>query len=119
MVQLYISLWQTLQHSTICRKCLFCRHGKSPAQIMIKWSLQRGFICIPKSSKEARIKENFNLFDFEITKEDMQTLVRILNHNLVSPPKATSSFSGRKLGVACVHGDEATCNPHTPALVDT
>ena len=43
---------------------------------MIKWSLQRGFICIPKSSKEARIKENFDLFDFEISEEDMQTLVR-------------------------------------------
>lgn len=63
----------TATHTIKC--ILFSSYGKSPAQIMIKWSLQRGFICIPKSSKEVRIKENFNLFDFEISKEDMQTLV--------------------------------------------
>ena len=43
--------------------------------MMIRWSLQRGFVCIPKTSKEQRVVENTDVFDFNITKEDMQTLV--------------------------------------------
>jgi diketogulonate reductase-like aldo/keto reductase len=47
---------------------------KSPAQILIKWSLQNGFITIPKSSTLSRIDENSNVFDFWINEQDMQTL---------------------------------------------
>jgi diketogulonate reductase-like aldo/keto reductase len=47
---------------------------KSPAQILIKWSLQNGFITIPKSSTLSRIDENSNVFDFCINEQDMQTL---------------------------------------------
>ena len=42
---------------------------------MIKWSLQRDFICIPKSSKRERIQNNFDVFDFRLADGDMQTLV--------------------------------------------
>jgi len=42
---------------------------------MIRWSLQCGFVCIPKTSKEQRMVENADVFDFHITEEDMQTLV--------------------------------------------
>ena len=42
---------------------------------MIKWSLQKDFICIPKSSKRSRIKENFELFDFRMATRDMEMLV--------------------------------------------
>ena len=42
---------------------------------MIRWSIQRGFVCIPKSCNEGRIAENANIFDFEISEEDMQELV--------------------------------------------
>lgn len=52
-----------------------CRYSRTPAQIMIKWSLQRGFICIPKTSRKERIVENFDVFDFKMTKEDVQELV--------------------------------------------
>ena len=52
-----------------------CRYSKTAAQVMIRWSLQCGFVCIPKSSNEKRIAENANVFDFDITGEDMQTLV--------------------------------------------
>ena len=54
------------------------RYGKSPAQVMIKWSLQRGFVCIPKTGNKERIKENFDLFDFEISTKDMATLVKYI-----------------------------------------
>jgi diketogulonate reductase-like aldo/keto reductase len=47
---------------------------KSPAQILIRWALQRGFVVIPKSAKRSRIVENSDVFDFEITEEDMRLL---------------------------------------------
>ena len=53
------------------------RYGKSTAQILIRWSLQRGFVCIPKSVKKERIIENGNVFDFEISSEDMAEMVII------------------------------------------
>ncbi len=46
-------------------------HGKSVAQVMIRWSLQRGWVCIPKSVTPARIEENYDVLDFELTDEDM------------------------------------------------
>jgi aryl-alcohol dehydrogenase-like predicted oxidoreductase len=42
-------------------------HGKSAAQVMLRWHLQEGRSAIPKSTKPARIAENFNVFDFELT----------------------------------------------------
>jgi diketogulonate reductase-like aldo/keto reductase len=43
------------------------RHGKSPAQVMLRWHLQQGRSAIPKSTKPARIAENFDVFDFELS----------------------------------------------------
>ena len=51
------------------------RYNKSTAQLLIRWSLQRGYVCIPKSVKEDRIIENGNIFDFNISDGDMQVLV--------------------------------------------
>ncbi|MEV4512588.1 aldo/keto reductase [Dactylosporangium sp. NPDC049525] len=42
-------------------------HGKSPAQVMLRWHLQQGRSAIPKSTKPARIAENLDVFDFELT----------------------------------------------------
>ena len=50
------------------------RHGKSAAQVLIRFSLQSGFVCIPKSSRPARVAENFDVLDFELTERDMQLL---------------------------------------------
>lgn len=47
------------------------KYNKSIAQIVLRWHMQRGIIPIPKSSNEDRIKENLNIFDFEICEEDM------------------------------------------------
>jgi len=47
------------------------KHGKSPAQILIKYQLQRGVICIPKSVTPSRIEENFDVFGFDLSSEDM------------------------------------------------
>jgi diketogulonate reductase-like aldo/keto reductase len=46
-------------------------HGKSPAQVMLRWHLQRGRSVIPKSTKPKRIAENIDVFDFELTADEM------------------------------------------------
>ena len=55
--------------------------GKSTAQILIRWALQHGLVVIPKSANRRRIFEDADVFDFEITAEDMQLLDRF-NENL-------------------------------------
>lgn len=47
------------------------RHGKSPAQVLIRWHLQNGLIVIPKSSHPERISQNIDVFDFELTDVDL------------------------------------------------
>jgi methylglyoxal/glyoxal reductase len=47
------------------------KYGKTPAQIILRWAIQHGVSTIPKSSNLKRIQENFDVFDFEISKEDM------------------------------------------------
>lgn len=50
------------------------KYGKTPAQITLKWHTERDSIIIPKSIHSGRIAENFNLFDFMLTPEDMEAI---------------------------------------------
>lgn len=50
------------------------KHGKTYAQIMLRWCLQKDFVVIPKSATPSRIRENIDLFDFELDDEDMEAL---------------------------------------------
>jgi 2,5-diketo-D-gluconate reductase A len=49
-------------------------HGKTPAQVLIRWSIQLGNIVIPRSSSPERVKSNLAVFDFELTDDEMTTL---------------------------------------------
>jgi len=49
-------------------------HGKTPAQVMLRWHLQQGRSAIPKSTNSARIAENFDVFDFELSASDLTTI---------------------------------------------
>ena len=49
-------------------------HGKSPAQVILRWHLQNGVAVIPKSVTPSRIKENIQVFDFTLTKEEMAAI---------------------------------------------
>jgi len=50
------------------------RHGKSPAQVIIRWHLDMGFIVIPKSVTPSRIVENFQVFDFTLSEQDKSAI---------------------------------------------
>ncbi|KIX03483.1 uncharacterized protein Z518_07036 [Rhinocladiella mackenziei CBS 650.93] len=50
------------------------KHGKRPAQILLKWAVQRGLIVIPKSNDTTRQKENMDLFSFELSSEEMNAI---------------------------------------------
>jgi 2,5-diketo-D-gluconate reductase A len=49
-------------------------HGRTPAQVVLRWHLQIGNVVIPKSVTPARIKENFEVFDFELTSDDLDAI---------------------------------------------
>ncbi len=50
------------------------RHGRTPAQVLLRWCVQREIVVIPKSTKRERLEENMHLFDFRLTDEDMAAL---------------------------------------------
>jgi diketogulonate reductase-like aldo/keto reductase len=50
------------------------QHAKSAAQVMLRWHIQQGRSAIPKSTKPARIAENFDVFDFELTSEEVAAI---------------------------------------------
>lgn len=56
------------------------KYDKSTAQIMLRWNIQRGVVVIPKSVHKERMKENFNIFDFTLTDEDMAAIA-VLDKN--------------------------------------
>jgi diketogulonate reductase-like aldo/keto reductase len=49
-------------------------HGKSPAQVLIRWSIQLGNVVIPRSSSPERVRSNLDVFDFELTDDEMATI---------------------------------------------
>ncbi|HEU5066565.1 MAG TPA: aldo/keto reductase [Sphingomicrobium sp.] len=53
------------------------RHNKSIAQVILRWLTQRGVVAIPKSVRKERMKENFEVFDFELSPEDMATIATL------------------------------------------
>jgi len=61
-----------LDHPTIA--AVAKKLGRTPAQILIRWGIQHGFVVLPKSVHEARIRENANVFDFEIPADEMTRL---------------------------------------------
>ena len=50
------------------------KYGKSTAQIMVRWQVQRGIVCLTKTVKPERMRENLDVFDFELSDEDMKAI---------------------------------------------
>lgn len=73
-----VEAWSPLGQSRVLEDpviaVLAAKHGKTPAQVVLRWDLQSGVVTIPKSVREARIVENADVFDFELSAEDMQAI---------------------------------------------
>ena len=68
------------------------KHHKSVAQIILRWDLQNGVVTIPKSTKEHRIVENANVFDFELSKEEMEIIDGLNQNHRVGPDPDNFDF---------------------------
>lgn len=58
-------------------KCIGKKYGKSVAQIVLRWQIQRGIVCIPKSVKKERMEQNIQVFDFALAQEDMELIAAL------------------------------------------
>ncbi len=68
------------------------QHGKSTAQVIIRWDLEHEVITIPKSSNPDRIKQNFDVFDFELTKDDIRALDELNQNERMGPDPDNFDF---------------------------
>lgn len=80
---IYIQAWYPLGHGdkTLLEEPLFtelgAKYGRSNAQIILRWHVQAGNIVIPGSKNPAHIKDNFNIFDFELTDDEMAKIAAL------------------------------------------
>ncbi|MGM5471890.1 aldo/keto reductase [Bacillus pumilus] len=81
-----------LDHDVL--KDMAARYNKSVAQVILRWDLQSGVVTIPKSINEERIKQNADIFDFELSKEDMEKIDALNNNERVgsNPETMTVGF---------------------------
>ncbi|MCF6506762.1 aldo/keto reductase [Blastococcus sp. MG754426] len=68
------------------------RLGRTPAQVVLRWHVQRGDVVFPKSSSRERMEENFALFDFELGREDMATLTGLDRGERTGPDPDTFNY---------------------------
>ncbi|WP_271749768.1 aldo/keto reductase [Bacillus paralicheniformis] len=81
---------QLLSHPLL--KDIADKHGKTPAQVILRWDLQNGVITIPKSTKAERIAQNADVFDFELTLEEMKQIDGLNENTRVGPDSDNFDF---------------------------
>ena len=69
------------------------RYNKSVAQVILRWDLQNGVVSIPKSTKAHRIAENADVFNFELTSEDMEQINKLNQDQRIGPDPDNFDFS--------------------------
>jgi diketogulonate reductase-like aldo/keto reductase len=91
-----LEAWSPLMQGEVVRvdviKELAEKYGKTPAQIVLRWDLQHGVVTIPKSVKEHRIRENADVFDFELSQEDMDKLDALNKNHRFGPDPDNFDF---------------------------
>ncbi|MCM3630252.1 aldo/keto reductase [Paenibacillus glycanilyticus] len=81
---------QLLDHPVL--SAIAASHGKSVAQVILRWDLQNGVVTIPKSIKESRIIENSNVFDFELSADEMAQIDALNEDKRVGPDPDNFDF---------------------------
>ncbi|MDR0564926.1 MAG: aldo/keto reductase [Azoarcus sp.] len=89
--------WSPLGQGALLKNKAICqiaeKHGKTPAQVVIRWHLDNKLLVIPKSAHSERIKENIAVFDFTLDAEDLSRLAAMDSpENRVGPHPDTASF---------------------------
>jgi diketogulonate reductase-like aldo/keto reductase len=79
-LQAYTPLMRGQKHDNPSLVAIAKNHQRTPAQIILRWAVQQGISTIPKSGNSTRIKENFDIFNFELSPLDLQILNN-LNEN--------------------------------------
>lgn len=74
IVEAYCPLVRGQRAEDKALKEIAAKHGKTWAQVLVRWSLQKGFVPLPKSVNPNRIKENAEVYDFELHVEEMEML---------------------------------------------
>ncbi|MGM1022610.1 MAG: aldo/keto reductase [Bacillota bacterium] len=81
---------QLLDHAVL--QDIATKYGKSVAQVILRWDVQQGVVTIPKSTKAHRIVENADIFDFELTQEDMDRIQALNANHRVGPDPDNFDF---------------------------
>ena len=79
---------------------LAAKYGKSNAQIILRWHIQSGNVVIPGSKNPAHIRDNFNIFDFELSTEDMEKIAAVDKgvRYYTATPEAIAQYAKMELG---------------------
>ena len=102
---IHIQAWYPLGHGdkSLIEEPIFTelakKYGKSNAQIILRWHIQQGNIVIPGSKNPEHIKDNANIFDFELTDDEMNRIAKI-NKNTryyIPNPQLTASYATMEL----------------------
>jgi diketogulonate reductase-like aldo/keto reductase len=82
---------EVLEDGTV--ETVAAHHDRTPAQVILRWHLQIGNVVIPKSVTAERIRENFEVFDFELSEDDMAALERLDSGERTGPDPGTFSLA--------------------------
>ncbi len=89
--------WSPLGQGTVLEnpslKAMARKHGRTPAQVVIRWHLDRGYVVIPKSVTPSRIRENFDVFDFSLDADDLAMIAALdRKDGRIGPDPETADF---------------------------
>jgi D-xylose reductase len=74
-------------------------HSRTPAQILLRWAIQRGVSVIPKSSRAERVGENMNIFNFELSAEEMEKISSLNCYLRFNNPGVFCKFMGGSIPI--------------------